>query len=253
MSFSELPVELQEKILIENPEMLSKYPLISKQLREAISHEYYNKLCGKDISKDKLIRYINSLDESLDIIGLSASGIFHHSIRTFLDDDIDFRNEQIQAKFYLKQPNGLYELTDLYLIYYNPDVRYDAVVNITNDISLQSVKSDLLNFVDTNPKTHIDILNMFNILANRRFCLEINSNYDVNFVLNYINYLYDDFVVKEFTRGGLDVYFYFLINDMVVNKNYNFYMLSISIESEYPFITYIDNIYNSLWDYITQI
>jgi len=153
--FNKLPIEIQEEILVNNP----NYMTLRKNMDKNI---FYNIYCNQDITMNEFLNYYNN--DMTCILYLTS-----------IDDDLQEFTVIVLDKENISQ----------YLLFIE-DIDIDEyVINIImTKFTLNTIKKYLSNLKYTN--VYFDIITTYNIL-NLRNCQTINENYAKTQTLKIFN------------------------------------------------------------------
>lgn len=152
-TFTELPLEIQNEILINNP----LYPRINKQIYD--KNLFYQKYCNLPISHEEFINYINKVNPNTFIIYFTATD----------DQDMPELNT-----FIFRKKNNIYKVYQYMLSIDNIDVE-EYSLNIHSFVKQISTLSNFLSEYHFD-NVYYDLITTYNIFKSRQ-CQTINQNY----------------------------------------------------------------------------
>lgn len=158
--FFNLPLELQENILKQRPELISRFSQISKEYNELMLPAWYNEFCMLPPTNKEIINYINSQPKYIGLVlddyGLRVLNLRNNFLIGIRDD-----------------VTGIYK----YHSYY-----FDNSQFVDEPITLNLDTSTIVNLIAIS----FDLVTQYNILVQRTPCIRYRPNYKNEFVKRYI-------------------------------------------------------------------
>lgn len=222
--FSELPAEIQLKILEEFPELLKSSLSLNKEIRQLILPTFAKKFCSMPISVNEFLQYVNMRPSSF--------GVWYNIIPRY------------QFYLYVELFKDTYFVIDtaidvdddmLYVIasWINYDDRVEYVIKSTSHI-ISLISSKNCTF---------DLKTQYSILMQRRPCIDYQENYAKITILKQLD---DVYVSKQSERiiDIFNVYLYLANHCIILKTDYipEFRDIHIDVDEE----TYDEKTYDDL-------
>lgn len=205
---------------------------------------FYEKNCDKPISKNEIIKYVNTNPKKLGIVEVDED----------IDEDED--DPYIQTGVRFSYFTRKFLQSDSYSAEYDTiAVRSEEnthdfyVMNYFGGVGSPNIDT-LIDYINTRYFINCDLLTIYNIYNNRGDCMNVNKNYAKNKII--------DFLKKPLKQDSLyTIYYYYkylLLTMFMFDIEYKVFELeTLNLQFKNPQITSINHNFNTPDDIINDV
>lgn len=185
------------------------YRQLNKQIYDETKMSFYMKNCDKPLSKQEIIKYINTKPKKIGIIILSEDE----------DDDHELITE-VKFAYFTRQflnKNDYSGESNIFSV--NVDEHNDYVINNYEIWGTPSIDR-LIEYVNDDHILNYDLLTIYRVYSSRKDCIKVNKNYARNKVLNVL-----DDIIADDQDSLYKIYFcyeYLLLNCFIFDIDQDF-------------------------------
>lgn len=209
--FNELPLELKEYIITQNPQLIPIFFQSNKEYNELLRLDFLRNICQQSIS---------TIERA-------------HVFDTQKITGMRFRNiniNQSSPDLFMVTGYMMIRLDILDLIQGEGDILAVSIeFNDSNGVNLYNLSNDINGILERNANEQLDLLTYFTIMSNRLSCMRIKPDFAKSQTLtmldNYETY-YNQIKNEDATNlkikiDLIDVYTYLFMNSYVFNVSTN--------------------------------
>ena len=196
LKFSDLPVEIQENILSQDPQVLQQSRILSKPIQAVTEHQYIKQICQSPVSFNEFIKYVQRVEDRVGYMMITRSDSFATAL---IDNTI---------QSWTRYVNNMYIFNAM---------DYSIRTSLGNYI-----KTGLQTFLERsrihlNPKNtvYLDLFSQLNILKSRLSCHQLDPNYASNYVLKYLEQFYLKYNTNSI-KDQIDLNMYLSLNASIM-------------------------------------
>lgn len=156
------------------------YRQLNKQIYDESKISFYQRNCDKPLSKQEIIKYINTKPKKLGIVFL-----YEAEEDDYFENTIKF--SYLTKQFFKSAYAAEYNSINIFLNYNNNDY---FVENNFENMGTPTIDT-LIDIINDKHIFDYDLLTIYNIYKNRGDCMRVNKNYAKNKVLNELNNILD--------------------------------------------------------------
>lgn len=212
-----LPLEIQEHILRYRPELIIPYTKTSSDIRNITSRLYVEELCKRPISYLEIEAYLDKFP--------TLFSIYYPPDKQFIIYYKIGQSKYIEDIFKLDIYLIDRDTTDPDLIYFarNDPVHLITYAPVTNlgrvPLDSSTVHAMVLQMCQYNRKycTQLDLLSIYRILQNRLGCVYRQPDYAKQYVLKYLDDVYNKYLQNRTIDILIDTHAYLFIHSKIFN------------------------------------
>jgi hypothetical protein len=201
--FLSLAPEIQERILVQNPDLIRIFSQVNSQYETLLKRKYFNIICSEGISVDEVY---NAIGYKQPIMGLY-----------YRDENDDFTTSN--HLLLIRQVDPLMQDVTSTII--------EILFNNVTDVIINQITRDDVNYYDNDMLITEDLLSSYNTYTHRLSCMKINPNYAKNVILSRLDKAIEYYNKRIHDSSNIDSEYKYRIIDLYMDLIMNKYAFNI--------------------------